>query len=89
VESILEKSKSVLLKAREPRVRPGLDDKMITAWNAMMVGGLVDAYRVFNDEIFLKAALKNVQFIGKELMEGNKLYRSYKEQTFHHRGLSR
>jgi len=79
-KGILEKSKSVLLKAREPRVRPGLDDKMITAWNAMMVGGLVDAYRVFNDEIFLKAALKNVQFIGKELMEGNKLYRSYKNK---------
>ena len=79
-KAILEKSKSVLLKAREGRVRPGLDDKMITAWNAMMVGGLVDAYRVFSDEIFLKSALKNVQFIGKELMEGNKLYRSYKNK---------
>ncbi len=70
----------MLLKAREGRVRPGLDDKMITAWNAMMVGGLIDAYRVFNDEIFLKSALKNVQFIEKELMEGNKLYRSYKNK---------
>ncbi|HXR81281.1 MAG TPA: hypothetical protein VN763_10200, partial [Saprospiraceae bacterium] len=78
--AILKKSQSVLLKAREARVRPGLDDKMITAWNAMMVGGLVDAYRAFNDEIFLKSALKNVQFIGKELMEGNMLYRSYKDK---------
>ena len=79
-KAILEKTRSVLLNARERRVRPGLDDKMITAWNAMMVGGLVDAYRVFSDEIFLKSALKNVQFLGKELMEGNKLFRSYKNK---------
>jgi uncharacterized protein len=79
-KAILEKSRSALLKARDARVRPGLDDKMITAWNALMVGGLVDAYRVFSDEIFLTSALKNIQFIGKELMEGNKLYRSYKNK---------
>jgi uncharacterized protein len=79
-KAILEKTKSVLLNARERRVRPGLDDKMITAWNAMMIGGLVDAYRVFSDEIFLKSALKNAQFIGQELMEGNKLFRSYKNK---------
>ena len=52
-KAILQKSKTVLLEAREERIRPGLDDKMITAWNAMMVGGLIDAYRVFSDEIFL------------------------------------
>ena len=79
-KAILEKSKTVLLEAREGRIRPGLDDKMITAWNAMMVGGLIDAYRVFSDEIFLTSALKNVHFLEKELMEGNKLYRSYKSK---------
>ena len=70
-KAILEKSKTILLEAREGRIRPGLDDKMITAWNAMMVCGLIDAYRVFADEIFLDSALKNIHFIEKELMEGN------------------
>ena len=79
-KAILQKSKTILLEAREGRIRPGLDDKMITAWNAMMVSGLIDAYRVFSDEIFLDSALKNVHFLEKELMEGNKIYRSYKNK---------
>ena len=79
-KAILQKSKTILLEDREGRIRPGLDDKMITAWNAMMVSGLIDAYRVFNDEIFLDSALKNVHFLEKELMEGNKIYRSYKNK---------
>jgi hypothetical protein len=41
---------------------------------------LVDAYRVFSDEIFLDSALKNVHFLEKGLMEGNKIYRSYKNK---------
>ena len=79
-KAILQKSKKILLEAREGRIRPGLDDKMITAWNAMMVSGLIDAYRVFSDEIFLDSALKNIHFLEKELMEGNKIYRSYKNK---------
>ena len=79
-KAILQKSKTILLEAREGRIRPGLDDKMITAWNAMMVGGLIDAYRVFSDEIFLDSALKNVHFLEKRLMEGNKIYRSFKNK---------
>jgi uncharacterized protein len=75
---ILEKSKSILLTERKVRIRPELDDKMIASWNAMMVCGLIDAYRVFTDEIFLSAALKNIHFLEKELMEGKTLYRSYK-----------
>ena len=77
-KTILKKSKNTLLEERKRRIPPGLDDKMITAWNAMMVCGLTDAYRAFADEIFLKLALKNIHFLEKELMEGNKLYRSYK-----------
>ncbi len=79
-KAILQKSKTILLEAREGRIRPGLDDKMITAWNAMMVSGLIDAYRVFSDEIFLDSALKNIHFLEKGLMEGNKIYRSYKNK---------
>jgi uncharacterized protein len=69
-----------LLKEREKRIRPGLDDKIITAWNAMMICGLVDAYQVFADEIFLKSALKNIQFLERELIEENELYRSFKNK---------
>ncbi len=55
--------KATLLKARESRIRPGLDDKSLTSWNALMLKGYVDAYQVFDEQAFLDAAEKSAQFI--------------------------
>lgn len=66
LETLKEKTKSwksILLQKREKRQRPRLDDKILTSWNALMIKGYIDAYRVFNEERFLKAALKNAKFI--------------------------
>jgi len=63
--------KKTLLAARSKRIRPGLDDKQLTSWNAMMLKGYVDAYRVFREEKFLNAALANADFI---LMNQKKAY---------------
>ncbi|MFT5919716.1 MAG: hypothetical protein ACI9FU_001530, partial [Granulosicoccus sp.] len=52
-----------LYDEREKRIRPGLDDKQLTSWNAIMMKGYVDAYRVFGDKDYLKAAEKNAKFI--------------------------
>jgi uncharacterized protein YyaL (SSP411 family) len=77
---ILTDAKQKMLAVREKRVKPGLDDKIIASWNAMMICGLVDAYRTFGDERFLAAALKNMMFIEGRLMSDGKLYRSYKSK---------
>jgi uncharacterized protein YyaL (SSP411 family) len=74
----LADAKQRLLAIREKRVKPGLDDKIITSWNAMMICGLADAYGVFGDERFLSAALKNMNFIEDKLTSDGKLFRSYK-----------
>ena len=74
----LREFKDKLLAVRDQRVPPGLDDKIITSWNAMTIIGLVDAAQYLGDEKFLKAALKNMQFLENELMEGTTLYRSHK-----------
>jgi hypothetical protein len=79
-DEILKTGKRTLLRERNKRVKPGLDDKIITAWNAMMIIGLTDAYRAFGDIRFIKAALYNMRFLENELMEGTLLYRSYKER---------
>ncbi len=79
-------AKEKLLSERDKRVRPGLDDKIITAWNAMMVVGLADAYKALGDKRFLKAALRNMQFLENELTEGMVLYRSYKNRRSHVKG---
>jgi uncharacterized protein len=74
----LKTFKDKLLSIRDKRIRPGLDDKIITAWNAMMCVGLVDAYRYLGDDRFLNASLKNMRFIENELWDGKSLYRSFK-----------
>ncbi|QJX45765.1 thioredoxin domain-containing protein [Hymenobacter taeanensis] len=70
--------KHKLLQARESRLRPGLDDKILTGWNALMLQGLIDAYRAFQEPKFLKLALRNAAFLQQNLRLGNQLYRNYK-----------
>ena len=69
-----------LLRFRESnKEKPRLDDKILTSWNGLMIKGYVDAYRAFNDDVFLTAALKNATFISANLMrEDGGLNRTYK-----------
>jgi len=63
---------------RNTRIRPGLDDKILCSWNALMLKGLVDAYRVFDDESFLTLAVQNAHFIKDKFLVGEQLMHSYK-----------
>ncbi|QAA81921.1 thioredoxin domain-containing protein [Aequorivita sp. H23M31] len=72
--------KNILLKYRDQRSKPRLDDKTLTSWNAMMLKGYVDAYKMFGDEDHLKTALKNAGFIStKQLQQNGRLFHNYKE----------
>ncbi|MFZ6010578.1 MAG: thioredoxin domain-containing protein [Bacteroidota bacterium] len=82
----LRAAKDKLLAVRDKRIKPALDDKVITAWNAMMITGLTDAHKATGDNRFLKAALKNAQFLENELIEGTTLYRSFKNARSHTKG---
>ncbi|MCX7546771.1 thioredoxin domain-containing protein [Xanthomarina sp. F1114] len=74
--------KQLLLEKREKRNRPRLDDKTLTSWNALMIKGYVDAYRVFGEENFLKTAEKNANFIlNVQLREDGGLNHNYKNNT--------
>jgi uncharacterized protein YyaL (SSP411 family) len=76
----VKKAKKVLQTARSKRVRPPLDDKILTAWNALMLTGYVDAFRVFAEERFLQRALENAEFIVKNMMaKDGRLNRNYKD----------
>ena len=75
----IEAEKATLLRVRSNRVRPGLDDKILTAWNALMLKGYIDVYRTFGEERFLKAALKNADFLSaKAINNNNEITRNYK-----------
>jgi uncharacterized protein YyaL (SSP411 family) len=79
-EAILRRAKKTLLRERNTRVAPGLDDKIVTSWNAMMISGLTDAYKAFDDKRFLKAATLNMRFLENEIMDSTTVYRSFKEK---------
>src|SRR5690606_16325678 len=66
-EDYLAGIKGKLYTYREHRNRPALDDKILCAWNAMMLKAYLDAYRVFNDQLFLNVALKNAGYIQANL----------------------
>lgn len=70
-----------LLRFRESnKEKPRLDDKILTSWNGLMTKGYVDAYRVFKDQAFLDAALKNANFIvANSLRQDGGLNRTYKD----------
>jgi len=68
-----------LLEERSKRVRPALDDKILTSWNALMLKGYVDAYRAFDEEVFLLSAVRNAEFILQNLEKtGHRLDRNFK-----------
>jgi len=72
----IQQSKQKMLEARSKRVRPGLDNKILASWNGLMLKGLCDAYRVFDQEEYLDLALKNAGFIQDNLIiKNNKLKR--------------
>jgi len=70
--------KQKLLTARNQRIRPGLDDKILTGWNALTIQGLVDAYKTFQEPEFLALALQAISFLENHLIEGGKVYRAFK-----------
>ena len=75
----VSKWKGILLKERDKRDRPRLDDKTLTSWNALMLKAYIQAYTVFDEEHFLEMALKNAHFIiNNQMKEDGGLYRNYK-----------
>lgn len=72
----IQEWKKILLTERNKRIKPGLDDKSLTSWNALQIKALTDAYLVFNDEIFLLQAEQSMQSLLKfcKANEGNLLH---------------
>jgi uncharacterized protein YyaL (SSP411 family) len=79
----LEAARAKLLAARERRVRPGRDDKVLTSWNALMVRGLARAARAFGEDAWLASARRAVEFIRARLWRGGRLHATYKDGVSH------
>jgi len=81
VKNILDSGIKKLLDVRSKRIPPGLDDKILTSWNALMISALAKGFRVSNEQSFLSAAEKCISFIENHLVKNGKLLRTYKNGT--------
>lgn len=77
----LRSAKRMLLNIREKRLRPGLDDKILTGWNALTVTGLVRASLATANHDMLEAAARAMQFIETHLTNEGRLLRSFKDYS--------
>ena len=78
LRTAVERARRILYEARERRVRPGLDDKILASWNGLMLRGVAEAARAFDDAELRALALRNGEFLFRELVRGDQVLRSYK-----------
>ena len=81
IHDILNSCAEKLLKVRSTRISPGLDDKILVSWNSLMITAFAKGYRVTGDQRYLSAAKDCISFIEKNLLVGDKLQRTYKNNT--------
>lgn len=72
-ENYLFEIKEKLRIYRDQRIHPGLDHKQLSTWNALLLKGLVDAYRVFQEDEYLQLALQVATFIKTHCYQGGVL----------------
>lgn len=67
-----------LLKEREKRVRPGLDDKVLADWNGLMIAALVNAGVLLEEPSWLALARRAFDFIAQQMTRGDRLGHSWR-----------
>lgn len=78
-ENDLEHLKQKLFQHRAKRIRPATDDKLLTSWNAMLVSGLVDAYKALQHKAYLDLAISTTDFLLQtRLTQAKRLLRTQK-----------
>ena len=76
---ILTTSRNKVLNEREKRIRPHRDDKVITAWNGLMISSLAYGGAILQEEKYLEAAKNSAQFILNTLHKNRRLMRYYRD----------
>ncbi|MGH8203828.1 MAG: thioredoxin domain-containing protein, partial [Steroidobacteraceae bacterium] len=80
-KSLLDAARATLLAERAKRVRPGLDDKILSAWNGLMIRGLAIAGRLLEAPALTDAGLAAVDFLRREAWHDGILYAAWKDRA--------
>jgi len=81
IRQLLARSREILFSLRTKRPRPHLDDKIIAAWNGLMISALARGAQVLHERRYLESATRAARFIRTQLWEDSKriLFRSYRQ----------
>ncbi|MFQ5935785.1 MAG: thioredoxin domain-containing protein [Acidiferrobacterales bacterium] len=79
VHDLLASAHDKLLQAREQRVRPGRDEKVLASWNALMIKGMVKAGRVLARDDLIASAERALEFLRRELWQDGRLLATAKD----------
>jgi uncharacterized protein YyaL (SSP411 family) len=80
-EKVLNRSKEILLAFRSKRIRPGLDDKILLGWNALMNTAYSKAYAALGNEAYRNRAIANMAFLENAFANKNgSWHHTYKNQ---------
>jgi uncharacterized protein YyaL (SSP411 family) len=86
---VIEQGRHKLYQAREKRVKPDRDEKVLTAWNGLMLAAFAEASQVLGREDYRSVAKCNAEFTLKELRHNGRLLRSWKSETPEGKGQAR
>ncbi|HET9684026.1 MAG TPA: hypothetical protein VFP15_07985, partial [Gemmatimonadaceae bacterium] len=78
LRSAVERATRILYDAREQRMRPARDEKILASWNGLMLRALADAARAFGAEELRVLAVRNGEFLFSSLVRPDRVLRSYK-----------
>ncbi|MBK7137436.1 MAG: thioredoxin domain-containing protein [Rhodocyclales bacterium] len=82
-ERLLASAREKLFAAREQRIRPGRDDKILTSWNALMIEGMAHAGRVLGRDDWLASARRALDFIRGQMWQDGRLLATCKDGRAH------
>ena len=86
IEALVMRSKEKLFAARDKRVKPFRDEKVITAWNGLMLSGLAEAFKIVDNREYTDAAKRTVEFIFDRMFRDGFLFHVYKDGQAKHLG---
>jgi uncharacterized protein YyaL (SSP411 family) len=85
-EALLKSARGKLLAARDKRVRPARDEKILASWNALMIEGMVHAARVFGRDDWHASARRALEFVTASMWQKGRLLATCKDGRAHLNG---
>ena len=82
-QTLLNSARKKCFAALAVRIRPGRDEKILTAWNALMIKGMAAAGRRLNNSQYIESAQRAVDFIRQQMYVDGRLLASYKDGKAH------